>query len=261
KRTGSGTTAQTSGCVSSRSGTRSTVAASGRAPRCAKPCSIRGRRSASRPMRRQGSHSPQKSSRSRWQLAACANMRASVNFPIPRGPEKSMACGTRSPASMPRSAVTVRSFPMNSEKLTKVSRDSLCGWRTGKNARFHDMEHRPMDLLRRKQSAGYRVRTVDACPVRFGCQAVVKQRSLLEMGDVRFMDIVPKRSVGTRSLHPDQEVRLHRWYAQIHDQVFDRQAVKTIFEVFQPGDKLITVFGGHALGLMGEIRANIAIGE
>ena len=43
------------------------------------------------PIFRQGSHSPQKSSRNRSQLAACANIRASVNFPTPRGPEKSIA--------------------------------------------------------------------------------------------------------------------------------------------------------------------------
>ena len=42
-------------------------------------------------MRWQVSHSPQKSSVRRSQLAACANMRASVNLPTPRGPVKSKA--------------------------------------------------------------------------------------------------------------------------------------------------------------------------
>jgi hypothetical protein len=39
----------------------------------------------------QGPHSPQKSSGSLSQLAACANIRASVNFPTPRGPANNMA--------------------------------------------------------------------------------------------------------------------------------------------------------------------------
>ena len=47
-------------------------------------------------MRLQVSHSPQKSSLRRSQLAACANMRARVNLPRPRGPLKSSAWGTRS---------------------------------------------------------------------------------------------------------------------------------------------------------------------
>jgi hypothetical protein len=38
----------------------------------------------------------------------------------PRGPEKSIACGTRSAASMPRSAATTRGLPRNSEKPTKI---------------------------------------------------------------------------------------------------------------------------------------------
>jgi hypothetical protein len=67
-------------------------------------------------MRRHGSHSPQKSSRSRSQFAAWANMRASVYLPTPRGPENNMACGTRSLASMPRSAVTTFWWPRISEK-------------------------------------------------------------------------------------------------------------------------------------------------
>ena len=59
-------------------------------------------------MLRQVSHSPQESSRSRWQFAACAKILASVNFPTPRGPANSIACGTRSVASMARNAVTIR---------------------------------------------------------------------------------------------------------------------------------------------------------
>src|SRR5437899_6340144 len=67
-------------------------------------------------MRWHVAHSPQKSSFIRSQLAACANMRASVNFPTPRGPVKSKACGTRPLRSAPRNASTMRSLPRNSEK-------------------------------------------------------------------------------------------------------------------------------------------------
>src|SRR5580700_11066607 len=65
-------------------------------------------------MRRQESHSPQKSSFRRSQFAACANIRASVYLPIPRGPVKSKALGTRLRFSIPRRALTIRSLPRNS---------------------------------------------------------------------------------------------------------------------------------------------------
>ena len=165
--------AHTSGCVSRRSGTRSTVAASGRSPRCANPCSMRGRRPASRPMRRHGSQSPQKSSGSRSQFAACANMRASVNFPTPRGPENSIACGTRSADSMPRSAATTRGLPWNSEKLKEVLSKSSSGGRLGENSLFYRANDSAMNLLWRIQRAGPGVGTVDAHPGGPSCQTIV----------------------------------------------------------------------------------------
>ena len=66
--------------------------------------------------RRQVAHSPQKSSLSRSQLAACANMRASVNFPTPRGPANSMACGTR---SLRQHAAQRRHDPSIAEKFAR----------------------------------------------------------------------------------------------------------------------------------------------
>ena len=61
--------------------------------------------------------------------------------------------------------------------------------------------------------------------------------------------------------HPDQAMRLDRGDAQIDDQVFDGQAVKAIFETFQPGEEFIALVGGHAFGLVREIGADIAIGK
>ena len=48
-------------------------------------------------------------------VAACANMRARVNLPTPREPVKSNAWGTRLLRRAPRSAVTIRWLPRNSE--------------------------------------------------------------------------------------------------------------------------------------------------
>src|SRR5260370_21790999 len=75
---------------------------------------------------RQGAHSPQKSSGSLWQLAACENIRASVNFPRPRVPAKSMACGILPVASIPRRATTIRELPRNSENGMSGSFLKLC---------------------------------------------------------------------------------------------------------------------------------------
>src|SRR6266853_5070236 len=54
-------------------------------------------------MRWQVAHFPQKSSIRRSQFAACANIRARVNLPTPRGPAKSNAWGTRLLRRVPRS--------------------------------------------------------------------------------------------------------------------------------------------------------------
>ncbi len=96
KRTGSGTMTHTSGLASIINGMRSTIAASALSPRSARPASINCVGSVVRPTHWHEAHSPQKSSLRRSQLAACANIRASVNFPMPRGPVKSKALGTRS---------------------------------------------------------------------------------------------------------------------------------------------------------------------
>ena len=115
-RTGSGTSAQTSGCGCRISGTRSTVAASALSPRSASPCSTSRCGSASSATRWQVAHPPQKSSLRRSQFAACANMRARVNLPTPRGPVKSSEWGTRPLRRAPRSAATTRSLQRKSEK-------------------------------------------------------------------------------------------------------------------------------------------------
>ena len=92
---------------------RSTAAASALSPRSASPASISGWGFASIARRKQEAHSPQKSSFRRSQLAAWANIRASVYLPMPRGPVKSSALGTRSRRSIPRRALTMRSLPRN----------------------------------------------------------------------------------------------------------------------------------------------------
>src|SRR6202043_401995 len=121
-RTGSGTTAHTSGCVCKISGVRSTIAASALSPRSANPSCTKLVGSASKATRLQVSHSPQKSSFNRSQVAACANIRASVYLPTPPAPVNSSACGTRSARNAPRNAFTMRSLPTKSLKpITTIS--------------------------------------------------------------------------------------------------------------------------------------------
>ena len=128
---------------------------------------------------------------SRWQLAACANIRASVNFPTPRGPENSMACGTRSPASMPRSAVTMRALPRNSEKpitmlrlpayvsLDPYGHAMPCpddptvtfGSIRERMRDSTDPKHGPMDLFWRIQNAGPVIVSVQSMRTQLGSVA------------------------------------------------------------------------------------------
>src|SRR6266568_3202117 len=222
RRTGSGTMAQTSGCVWRSSGMRSTAATSGFSPRWASPCSMSGAGSASRPIFRQVSHSPQKSSFRRSQLAAWANISARVYLPTPRGPQNSMACGTRSVRSAPRSAVTTRSLPRYSEK-------------------------------------GIDVYFLAAAPkTRSGSAAAQTSR---EMADVGFLQVAALRGVVARSLARDQLLGLRRGKTEINHQALGGQGVNAVFEMPEPGQEFGALIGSDAGGLMRQVRSDVAVGQ
>src|ERR1700730_12729493 len=132
---------------------------------------------------------------------------------------------------MPRSATTVLGLPMNSEKLTDVSCDSLLRRRLGKNARFHSFQERPVNFLGRIQNPRRRIGTVDAPPVVFSCQSIVYPGSLFEVSHVRFQNIMSMRSVAARGFQSDQAIRIRRRDAQIYNQIFDRQAVDAVLDM------------------------------
>src|SRR5260221_7284247 len=51
--------------------------------------------------------------------------------------------------------------------------------------RSHGLKHGPVDFLRRIQNAGSSIVTVDAHPIRFGCQPIVNYRSLYSPEEIR----------------------------------------------------------------------------
>ena len=164
---------------------------------------------------------------------------------------------------MPRSAVTTRGLPRKSEKahdgpflLVFTARP-----KPGTECGFPRPEDGPVDFLRRIQNAGSRVDTLDARPIRFGCQPIVNYRSLFEMRDVCFLNIAFQAGVRARGLQANQAVRLRNRHAQINDQVFHRQAVKPVFETLQPREKFFALFRRDARALVRHIRADVPVGK
>src|ERR1700730_16889664 len=262
KRTGSGTSAQTSGCDCRISGTRSTVAASALSPRSARPCSISFRGSASKAIRWQVGQLAQKSSLSRSQLAACANIRARVNLPTPRGPVNSSACGTRSVRSTPFSAVTIRSLPRNSENPiglpVRWPRIACC---CRPQQRLNRGQHFGGNFGHFAYHAALGVEALDGHPRRTLCQLIVHVGGILQMLQAGFEKIAFGARVAARRFLLHEFLCFARRHAQVHNDVLARQFVNVVFQVLNPLAELRTPFKCSSGGLMREIGTDVAVDE
>src|SRR5258706_5704300 len=190
RRTGSGTKAQTSGCDCRISGTRSTVAASALSPRSARPCSSNACGLASKLMGWHVLHSPQKSSVRRSQFAACANMRARVNLPTPRGPVKSKAWRTRWVRKAPRRAATIRSLPRNSAKPMGLDTFSRLRRNGCAQNRVHACEDLAGDLFYRAHCSAGGIKTFDDYPWCAAGELIVHSRCVLEMAQAGLLQVL-----------------------------------------------------------------------
>src|SRR5580765_1353062 len=65
----------------------------------------------------------------------------------------------------------------------------------------------------------------------------------------------------SRRFFGDQVLRFVWRDAEVEDQIFLGQAIDAVFEVLDPGEEFFAVFRGAAGGLMGEIRAHVAVAE
>src|SRR4029077_2288279 len=242
KRTGSGTSAQTSGCDCRISGTRSTVAASALSPRSARPCSIRVCGSASKAMRRQVAHSPQKSSVRRSQLAAWANMRAKVNLPTPRGPEKSRAWGTRCVRRAPRSAATICWLPRNSEKAMSLSAAlPRIARHWSRQQKLNGGQHFASNFFHGAQGSAGSIEAFDGHPRRAACKLIVHSGGLLQMPQAGLLQVLLGVGVAPLCLPCDEFLGLGRGHAKIEDQVLAGQFVNVVFEMLDPAPKRVAL--------------------
>src|ERR1700723_487798 len=257
RRTGSGTSSHTSGCGSIISGIRSTIEASADSPRSVSPAATNEAGSVSGAMRLQDSHSPQKSSCTRSQFAACANMRASVYLPTPRGPVKSRAPGARSRRSIPRSAVTMRWLPINSFKPM----GSAAGVQRGEDARFDRRQNLLVDFFWSAHGLGLRVVAFDLHPVGLARQVVVNLRSGLQMCQIRLLQVAAQRGAVAFGFFAYETMSFPRGYAQVNHQVLVRQRVSLIFQLFQPRQKFFALFLRYAGALMRQVRSDVAVGQ
>src|ERR1700723_1096067 len=257
RRTGSGTSSHTSGCGSIISGIRSTIEASADSPRSVSPAATNEAGSGGGAMRLQDLHSPQKSSCTRSQFAACANMRASVYLPIPRGPVKSSAPGARSRRSIPRSAVTIRSFPRNSLKPMGSAADV----QRGEHTRFDRGQDLLMNFFRSAQGSGLLVVTFDLHPVGLARQLVVNIRSRAQMLQIRFLQVAAQFGVLAFGFFTHQAVRFFGGHAQVDHQVFGRQREQAIFEFFEPRQKFAALGWRNASALMRQVGRDVTVCE
>src|SRR5215469_16155167 len=214
-------------------------------------------------MRRQESQSPQQSSFRRSQLAACANTRASVYLPIPRGPVKSRALGTRSRFNIPRRALTIRWLPRNSLNpicaFTITYKSSSRCSPGFQEASFDRLENFSVDCVRRAKSAGLRIEAFNAHPVGLLRKFVIDFRGGFQMSDAGFEDVALKLRVVARTFLADKPVSFRYRNAQIDDEILSGQHVDLVFELLEPVDEFPAVFATNARTLVGEIRSDIAV--
>src|SRR6185437_6917910 len=256
-RTGSGTSAHTSGCVCTISGIRSTVAASAFSPRSRSPASTSAGVSARSPIRRQCGHSPQKSSRRRSQVAACAKKRASVYLPTPRGPVKSSALGTRSRRSIARSAFTIRSLPRNALNPMR----SAPGSRARKHAFVHDGQNLPMNFVRGAQPLRVLVEAFDSRPTRVAREVVVDRECRAQVSGIRFLNISPQLRIFAGRLLGDQVLCFLSGHAEVNRHVFRREPVYLVFELSHPGEKYLAALRRHSRALVRKVGSDVAVGQ
>ena len=81
------------------------------------------------------------------------------------------------------------------------------------------------------------------------------------MAEARFLKILLHFGIAAGGFAGDEFLRLARRDPEIEHQRFSREIVNVVFEMFDPGDESWTVCGIGACGLMGEIRADVAVGE
>src|SRR6266481_2441945 len=261
RRTGSGTSAQTSGCDCRISGTRSTVAASALSPRSARPCSSSAWGFASKLTRWQVAHSPQKSSVRRSQFAAWANIRASVYLPTPREPVNSKACGTRPVRRAPRSAVTIRSLPRNSAKPMRSATFSRLRRNGCAEERRHGGHHVARNFFNRAHRANLGIEAFNGNPGGAASEMIVHSCRILQMAQAGFQKILLGVGIAALRFERDQFLGFHGGNAQIQDEILAGKVVDVVLEVLDPAPKILALFGSYPRGLMGEIGANVTVDQ
>ncbi len=118
-----------------------------------------------------------------------------------------------------------------------------------------------MDRLGLTQLACRCVEALHGHPVRLGCQPVIDQRRLFEVLQVSFLEVALQVSVITCRLQPHQAVRLEGGQAQVDHQLLRRQAVDAVFETLQPREELLAALRADTRRLVGQVRADVAVGE
>lgn len=81
------------------------------------------------------------------------------------------------------------------------------------------------------------------------------------MAKAGFQDVSLGPGVAAGGLPGNERLRFSRRNAQVEHQVFARQAVDAVLEIFDPIYESVTLGGVHASRLMREIRADVTVDE
>ncbi len=117
------------------------------------------------------------------------------------------------------------------------------------------------DFIRKAHGIASGVETLDGDPRCVLREEIVHLGGLLEMAEARFLQIMLGGSVRALGFAPDESLRIARRKTQVEDQRFSRQTVDTIFEMFDPCLEGGALGSRDSCGLMGEVGADIAVGQ
>ena len=115
-------------------------------------------------------------------------------------------------------------------------------------------------LLRAHRAARF-VETGDRRPVWSAREFIVHCRGIFQVAKAGFQNILFVFGVAAGGFARDEFLRLARRDSEVEHQRFARQIINVVFQMLDPGNEALAVCGRDEGSLMGEIRADVAVGE
>ena len=157
-----------------------------------------------------------------------------------------------------KSALQSRDNLVVSGKLGKAHRSARAFRHQQAPYRVH---HFGGNFFRPAHGVARRIETLNRGPGTSARKHIVHFGGVFQMPQVDLLDVVLGGGVAALGLAGDQRLRFARRDAEIEDQVFARQTVDGILEMFNPSNKFRALLSGSSGDLMRKIGTDIAIHE